>query len=103
MENKIYLVIWGSARPDDRGAANAYCGCDGAFFDKQKALKALTIEKDAYIKSILDDADDEETREKYENSIQVYGSEQEEYYEIDITVDDDTSEHYIRISEVCVK
>ena len=103
MENKIYLVIWGSARPDDRGAANAYCGCDGAFLDKKDALKALTIEKDAYIESILDDADDEETREKYEKGIQVYGSESEEYYEIDITVDEYTSEHYIRISEVCVK
>lgn len=103
MENKIYLVIWGDAKVNDRGDASAYCGCDGAFFDKQKALEALTIEKDAYIKSILDDADDEETREKYENSIQVYGSEQEEYYEIDITVDNDTSEFYIRISEVCVE
>ena len=103
MENKIYLVIWGSARPDDRGAASAYCGCDGAFFDKQEALKALTAEKDAYIKSILDDAEDEEMREEYEGSIQVYGSEHEEYYEIDFTIDDDTSEHYIRISEVCVK
>ena len=103
MENKIYLVIWGDAKVNDRGDASAFCGCEGAFFDKKEALKVLTAEKDAYIKNILDDADAEDVREKYENGIQVYGSEREEYYEIDITVDDNTSELYIRISEVCIK
>lgn len=103
MENKIYLVIWGDAKVTDRGDASAYCGCEGAFLDKKDALKALTIEKDAYIKSILDDADDEEMHEEYENGIQVYGSESEEYYEIDITVGDNMSELYIRISEICIK
>lgn len=100
MKTKIYLIIWGSAYADDRGACNAYCGCENYFYNKERALKALTKCKDEYVEGLLEDAEDEEERKELENYITVYGSESEEYYEIDCELFDIPSEHHIRLQEI---
>jgi hypothetical protein len=100
MKTKVYLIIWGSAYADDRGACNAYCGCEKHFYNKERALKALTECKDAYVQGLLEDAEDEEERKELESYITVYGSESEEYYEIDCELFDIPSEHHIRLQEI---
>ena len=99
MKTDLYLIIWGNANIDDRGASCAYCGCDKYFYNKEKALKALTTYKDNYIRELLEDADEEE-RFEIEDSIRVYGSEQEEYYEIDYMIFDTLSELYVKIQKI---
>ena len=100
MRTKIYLLIWGNANADDRGACSAYCGCEKYFYNKERALKALTDYKDAYIRELLEESEDEEDRQDIENCISVYGSEREEYYEIDYIRFDMPSEHYVKIQEI---
>lgn len=99
MKTKLYLIIWGTANVDDHGAASTYCGCEKYFYSKTKALKALTEYKDAFVKSLFEDADEDE-RAYIEDTLYIYGSEQEEYYEIDYTIYDCPSEHYVRLQEI---
>ena len=101
--NKLYVVTWGTASVTDEGAGSAYCGCVGCFTDRTAALGEMTKYKDSYVKSLIEDVEDEEEREEIENSIKVYGSETEEYYEVDFTITDSASEHFIRIEEIIVK
>lgn len=97
MKTKLYLIIFGTATTDEKGVCSAYCGCEKYFYSRVKALKALTEAKDSYIKDFKDNA----TEVNYEDCIQVYGSEQEEYYEVDITINDDNmSECYFRLQEI---
>lgn len=104
MKNVLYVVTWGNASVTDEGNGCAYCGCLGCFTSKQKALKEMTKYKDSYIRELINEVEDEEDRLELIESIQVYGGEYEEYYEIDYTYRDNmTTEHYIRLQEIYKK
>lgn len=93
---KIYIVHWGSAGSDDDGNAKAFCGVYGVYTSRSAALKGLVECKDEFVQSttefVGDDAFDI-------LNIQIYGSETDEYFEIDYDVDDTPCEVYITISE----
>ena len=103
--NVVYTVTWGQASSGGRESLHdAFCGCDGVFTDKEKALKKMTAFKDEFIEHLLDDKDlDEEELQILKNSIGVYGSEKEEYYEVDYPSYDDVNEIYIKIDEITVE
>lgn len=103
--NVVYTVTWGRAcSGGEEGLHDAFCGCEGVFTDKEKALKKMTAYKDEFIEHLLDDEDlDEEELQKLKDSIEVYGSETEEYYEIDYKSWDDTNELYVKIDELPVE
>jgi hypothetical protein len=103
--NVVYVVTWGRATPGgEEGLFDAYCGCEGVFTNKEKALKKMTSFKDSFIEHLFDDADfDEEELQEFKNAIGVYGSEKEGYYEIDYPSWDDTCEIYIEITEMPIE
>jgi hypothetical protein len=96
---KLYIVCWGSAGQDDDGNAKAFCGVHGIYTNKPAALKGLVECKDVCYDEIVQD-EDPEGLEYNKSRTRVYGSESEEYFEIDWDFTDVTNEIYIRLEEV---
>ena len=98
---KLYIVCWGSGSADDDGCAHAYCGVQGIYRDKVSALKALVAYKDETYNEIINDLDpDGEFPDIIsEANLQVYGSEAEEYFEIDYIIGTELCELYIKLEE----
>ena len=98
---KLYIVCWGTGSCDDDGCAHAYCGVHGLYKDKESALRGLIECKEETYKDILNDIDpDGEFPDLVsEANLQVYGSEVEEYFEIDYLLGTDVCEVYIRLEE----
>lgn len=97
---KLYIVHWGSAGADDDGNAKAYCGIHGVYRSKKDAIKGLVDCKDETYDEIVHNPDyDDYDVEEAEKTTRVYGSEIEEYFEIDYVIGDTPCEIYIAISE----
>lgn len=96
---KLYIVCWGSAGQDDDGNSKAFCGVHGIYTDKPAALKGLVECKDVCYDEVIQ-TDDPEELEYNKSRARVYGSETEEYFEIDYDFADVTNEIYIRLEEV---
>lgn len=98
----MFIVCWGAASSDDRGNAHANVGVHGVYTNKLAALAGLVECKNSMIedtkKDLCFDEDSPETLEDMD--IRVYGSEQEEYFEIDYTIGTDPCEVRISIEEV---
>lgn len=95
---KRYIVCWGSAGQDDDGNSKAFCGVHGVYTSKTEALKGLVECKDVIYDETIQ-SDDPEELEYNKSRTQVYGSEWEEYFEIDYDFADVRNEIYITISE----
>ena len=95
---KLYIVCWGSAGQDDDGNSKAFCGVHGVYTSKADALKGLVECKDVSYDEVVQD-EDPETLEYNKSRTRVYGSEAEEYFEIDYEFADVTNELYITICE----
>lgn len=95
---KIYIVHWGSAFSDDDGNAKAYCGIHGVYTSKAEALKGLVECKDVTYDEVVQN-EEPETLQYAINNTRVYGSEAEEYFEIDYDFGAGPCEIYITISK----
>ena len=97
----MYIVCWGSASCDDHGNAHANAGIYDIYSTLNGAKYGLTACKDEMIADTKKDLDpDGEFPELLDElDIQVYGSEAEEYYEIDYTIGTDPCEVHIKIVE----
>ncbi len=91
---KLFVVCYGSASQDDHGNSHAYSDVHGVYASKESALKGLVECKDECYNEMVNDPEDYEER-----SIQVYGSEAEEYFEIDYDFCGTPCEIYIKIVE----
>lgn len=102
-KNKLYVVTWGTAcmeGPEDEATADAFCGCVGIFSNELEAKRQMTAYKDDFIYELTEDLDeDDATREEIEGTLEVYGSEKEEYYEIDYNIFGKSYECYVRLEE----
>ncbi len=96
---KIYVVCWGASSCDDDGNAHANAGVYGVYTTKSAALKGLVEFKDLMIEETKNDIDPDGEYPDLLDDIKVYGSEQEEYFEIDYTLGTEPCEGYITISE----
>ncbi len=96
---KLYIVCWGSAGQDDDCNSKAFCGVHGVYKTKADALKGLVECKDVCYDEVVQD-EEPETLEYNKSRTKVYGSEAEEYFEIDYDFADVTNELYIKIEEV---
>jgi hypothetical protein len=96
---KLFIVCWGSAGQDDDGNSKAFCGVHGVYTDKPAARKGLVECKDVCYDEVIQ-TDDPEELEYNKSRTKVYGSEAEEYFEIDYDFADVTNELYIKIDEV---
>lgn len=82
---KIWVVSWARALGGNETPVDAYAGTEGAYTSFGDALKAMTHCKDEFLKEIIAAVEDSRDREVLEAGLRVYGSEREEYYEIDYT------------------
>ena len=87
---KVYIICWARALGGDGMPVDASAGSDGVYINREQARKALTKSKDEWISVIYENLDDAEDKDMISKSLQVYGSEAEEFYEIDYTAPDDS-------------
>lgn len=100
MINKVWIVSWARALGGDGMPVDAHAGSDGVYLNKEQALKALTKSKDEWISLIYENTEEAEDKDLISKSLQIYGSEAEEFYEIDYTAPDDSLvEVYITLQE----
>ncbi len=96
--DQVYVVCWGSAGQDDRGNSQAYCGVHGVYTSMDDAKRGLVACKDECYNEIVDSPDyGDGEREEVEARTHVYGSVEDDYFEIDYDLGDGTCEIYIHI------
>ena len=96
---KLYAVCWGCGSTDDHGNAHTNSGVVGVYRNKDDALKSLETYKDETLGEVLADLDPDGEFPEERDRVQVYGSMNEEYFEIDYTLGTEPVEIYIGISE----
>jgi hypothetical protein len=102
---KVYIVHWGEGTIDDNGNTSSYCGVHSVHTSLECARKSLVQCKDETIADLeapfIEDAESEEEKQGQldELNIQVYGSEAEDYFEIDYDSWDVRNEIYVGITE----
>ena len=101
MFERMFIVCWGASSCDDHGNAHANVGVHGVYTTKSAALAGLVECKDSVIEETKRDLDpDGEFPDILDDlDIRVYGSEAEEYFEIDYTLGTDPCEVRITIIE----
>lgn len=105
MANKVWVVHWGSGTLDDDRNTSAFCGVHSVHTSLKSARKALVQCKDETIADLkapfIEDAESEEELQEQldELNIQVYGSEAEDYFEIDYDSWDVRNEIYVGLTE----
>jgi hypothetical protein len=94
----VYVVCWGNATQDDDGNNSAYSGVHGVYCFPDDATKGLEECKTELLNQIINDPDlDEEDREEIKNSVQIYGSANDGFFEIDYSLNDCSPQLYIHI------
>lgn len=96
MNKSVFIVQWSRALAD--GTPDAYGGVEGAYLDLEDALDRLEQSRDEFVSASWEDIEDEEVIECIKNSIQVYGSRKDHYFEIDYHLPNDTHvEFYLSV------
>ena len=81
---KVFIVGWATASQDDNGNCSAYGNVHGVYTNYIDAKKGLVGLKDEFYNEIVNNPDyNEEDVAKAKDSTEVYGSVEEEYFEID--------------------
>lgn len=81
---KVYVVCWGNASQDDNGNCTANCNVHGVYTFPDDAKKGLVECKDEIINEMVNNPDfDEDDKAEMLNGIEVYGSVEDDYFEID--------------------
>ena len=97
---KVYIVCWGAAGADDDGNAKAYSNVHGVYAFLDDAKKGLEECKNEYYDEIVNNPDlDEEARDYEKVNTSVYGSVNDDYFEIDYFLGDTPCEIYITLVE----
>lgn len=106
---KVYVVCWGSGWQDDCGNTQTNSGVYGAYDSLDKAKVAIDEYKDIFLKeleeSVIDlDYSEDEVKEAVEDmNIEIIGSADVGYYEIDYDSWDTRSAMYISIRDAKVQ
>lgn len=94
----IYTVIWSTAGQDDDCNSKAFCGVHKMYRTLADAKKGLEECKDDFLNELIYNLDfDKEEQEFAKENTHVYGSVEEQYFEIDYILGDVTCEAFIKI------
>lgn len=94
--DKVYVVCWSSASQDDDGNSKAFAGVHGVYVFEDDAKNGLEECKNDIYREITENPDyDEEDMAEVLKSTHVYGSVNDDYFEIDYTLGDVPCEIYI--------
>lgn len=102
---EVYAVVWGTGSCDDHGNAHAFSGVHGIYKSEASAKTMLEVCKNDILGDIKNDLnpDGDFPEYKEEANIQVYGSVEDGYFEIDYTIGTDPVEVYIQITHTYVQ
>ena len=97
---EVFAVIWSSGSSDDHGIPHSFAGVHGVYKSKESAKTMLEVCKNAILSDIKNDLNPDGEYPDYEEeaNIQVYGSVEQEYFEIDYTLGTEPVEVYIGIN-----
>jgi hypothetical protein len=96
---EVYAVVWGTGSCDDHGNAHAFSGVHGIYKSEASAKTMLEVCKNDILGDINNDLNPDGDFPEYEEeaNIQVYGSVESGYFEIDYTIGTEPVEIYIQI------
>jgi hypothetical protein len=102
---EVYAVIWSTGSCDDHDNAHSFCGVHGVYKSEESAKQALEACKDETLADIKNDLNPDGDYPEYEEEahIQVYGSVEDGYFEIDYTIGTEPVEVYIQITHTYVQ
>lgn len=101
---KVYVVCWACASQDDNGNCTANGGVHGVYTDPEKARVGLIECKEEMYNEIVYNPDyDENDIKNMKDNVEVYGSSDQDYFEIDYESWDIPNEIRIEIVESEVK
>lgn len=101
---KVYVVCWACASQDDNGNCTANGGVHGVYTDPEKARVGLIECKEEMYDEIVYNPDyDENDIKNMKDNVEVYGSADQDYFEIDYESWDIPNEIRIEIVESEVK
>jgi hypothetical protein len=102
---EVYAVVWGTGSCDDHGNAHAFSGVHGIYKTEASAKKALEENKNETLTEIMDSLcyDEDEDPAEHADEVQVYGSVEDGYFEIDYTLGTEPVEVYIQITQTFVQ
>jgi hypothetical protein len=96
--DKVYIVCWGCASNDDNGNNIANANVHGVYRNLDDAKAGLLECKNEFVDEIVNNPDyDEEDRELAEINHCVYGSVEDDYFEIDYASGDTFNELRIEL------
>ena len=97
---KVYIVCWACASQDDNGNCSANGGVHGVYTDREKARVGLIECKEEMYNEIVYNPDyDENDIKNMTDNVEVYGSPDQDYFEIDYESCDIPNEIRIEIVE----
>jgi hypothetical protein len=102
---EVYNVVWGSgASIMEENGVNTFAGVHGTYKTEASAKRALEECKQSFLDEILENPDyDEEDKASFRHNVQIYGSVEEGYFEIDYAITDSPVEIYIQITHTHVQ
>ena len=95
---EVYTVFWSTGSCDDHGCAHAFGGVHGIYKSEESAKRGLTECKDETLYDVYQSLDPDEELPSTREDVQVYGSVEKEYFEIDYTLGTEPVEIYIGIA-----
>ena len=100
----VYAVIWGSSSCDDDDNAHACTGVHGIYTTEELAKAGLEESKLAIIADAQEAFDpDDEMPDDFDREVKVYGSLEENYFEVDYTLGTEPVEVRTEIIKTCVQ
>ena len=97
---KVYVVCWGHAGVDDRGNGDAFCNVHKVYWNLCDAKVGLEELKNEFVDEIVNKPDfDEDDQAIARNHLQIYGSVDSCYFELDYDNCDIVEETYLTIVE----
>lgn len=97
---KVYIVCWACASQDDNGNCSANGGVHGVYTDREKARVGLIECKEEMYSEIVYNPDyDENDIKNMKDNVEVHGSSDQNYFEIDYESCDIPNEIRIEIVE----
>lgn len=94
---EVLTVVWSTGSCDDHGNAHSFAGVHGIYKSEESAKRGLKECKDETLYDIYQSLDPDEELPSIREEVQVYGSVDDGYFEIDYTLGTEPVEVYIGI------
>ena len=95
---EVFTVIWSSGSCDDHGNAHSFAGVHGIYKSEASAKKGLEECMQDILDDIYNDLDPDNEFPDIRDEVQIYGSVEDGYFEIDYTLGVEPVEVYIGIT-----